>query len=150
VNYGSGRKLAQDWQLKLTVDKRAGDITFADHSKSGKQNFGEACEQFIARMRVSENSSDRYLHSYRTYVRGVFGDKTLAQVAQDRDGRTASCAPGAARGRRLDRTVGAIPQRRPSSASRWIRRTGERRNNGRQTPGDLRRQEETFGPKAII
>jgi hypothetical protein len=66
VDYGSGKKLARDWQLKLTVDKRSGDITFTDHSKSGKQNFGEACEQFIARMRVSENSRDRYLHSYRT------------------------------------------------------------------------------------
>jgi hypothetical protein len=88
VEYGSGKKLARDWQLKLTVDKRSGDITFTDHSKSGKQNFGEACEQFIARMRVGENSRDRYLHSYRTYVRGVFGGKTLAQVAQDRDGVT--------------------------------------------------------------
>jgi len=88
VDYGSGKKLARDWQLKLTVDKRSGDITFAEHGKSGKQNFGEACEQFIARMRVGENSRDRYLHSYRTYVRRVFGDKTLAQVAQDRDGVT--------------------------------------------------------------
>lgn len=88
VDYGSGKKLARDWQLELTVDKRSGDITFTGHSKSGKQNFGEACEQFIARMRVGENSRDRYLHSYRTYVRGVFGDKTLAQVAQDRDGVT--------------------------------------------------------------
>ena len=86
VEYGSGKKLARDWQLKLTVDKRSGDITFTDHSKSGKQNFGEACEQFIARMRVGENSRDRYLHSYRTYVQGVFGGRTLAQVAQDRDG----------------------------------------------------------------
>jgi len=88
VDYGSGKKLARDWQLKLTVDKHSGDITFAEHGKSGKQNFGEACEQFIARMRVGENSRDRYLHSYRTYVRRVFGDKTLAQVAQDRDGVT--------------------------------------------------------------
>jgi hypothetical protein len=88
VDYGSGKKFARDWQLKLTVDKRSGDITFAEHGKSGKQNFGEACEQFIARMRVGENSRDRYLHSYRTYVRRVFGDKTLAQVAQDRDGVT--------------------------------------------------------------
>ena len=29
VVYGSGRKLAQDFQLKLTLDKRSGDITFA-------------------------------------------------------------------------------------------------------------------------
>ena len=83
---GSGKKPALDWQLKLIVDKRSGDITFTDHGKSGKQNFGEACEQFIARMPVGENSRDRDLHSYRTYVQGVFGGKTLAQVAQYRDG----------------------------------------------------------------
>ena len=35
-------------------------------------------------MRVSENSRDRYLHSYRTFVQGVFDDQTLAQLAQDR------------------------------------------------------------------
>ena len=34
--YGSGRKLAQDAQLKLTVDKRAGDKTFADYVQAGK------------------------------------------------------------------------------------------------------------------
>ena len=33
--YGSGRKLAQDFQLKLTVDKRSGDRTFADYAKTG-------------------------------------------------------------------------------------------------------------------
>src|SRR5258708_5074806 len=31
TDYGSGKKLAQDFQLKLTVDKRSGDITFADY-----------------------------------------------------------------------------------------------------------------------
>jgi hypothetical protein len=40
--YGSGRKLAQDAQLKLTVDKRSGDKTFADYTTAGKANFGEA------------------------------------------------------------------------------------------------------------
>jgi hypothetical protein len=35
VDYGSGKKLAQDWQLQLAVDKRSGDITFADHGKTG-------------------------------------------------------------------------------------------------------------------
>ena len=42
VDYGSGRKLARDWQLEVTVDKRSGDIAFADHGKSGKQNFDSA------------------------------------------------------------------------------------------------------------
>jgi hypothetical protein len=88
VDYGSGKKLAQDWQLRLTVDKRSGDITFADHGKTGKQNFGEACEQFIARMGVNDNTQILYVRAYRTYVQPLFGGKALAQVAQDRDGVT--------------------------------------------------------------
>jgi hypothetical protein len=38
VNPGSGKKLAQDFQLKPTVEKRSGDVTFAEHSRSGSQN----------------------------------------------------------------------------------------------------------------
>ena len=53
VNYGSGKKLAQDFQLKLTVGKRAGDVVFADHRRSGKQNLGEAVEAYISRMAVA-------------------------------------------------------------------------------------------------
>jgi hypothetical protein len=53
VSYGSGKKLAQDFQLKLTVGKRAGDVVFADHSRSGKQNFGEAVEAYSSRMAVA-------------------------------------------------------------------------------------------------
>jgi integrase len=86
VDYGSGRKLARDWQLKVTVDKRSGDVAFTDHSKSGKQNFGEACELFIARLPVLDASKGNYLSVYRTHVRPTFGDMTLAQVANDRDG----------------------------------------------------------------
>jgi Phage integrase family len=88
VDFGSGRKLAEDWQLQLTVNKRSGDITFADHGKTGKQKFGEACEQFTARMRVNENTRLLYKRAYRTCVRPAFGDRTLAQVARDRDGVT--------------------------------------------------------------
>ena len=65
------------------MDKRAGDVTFANHGKSGKQNFGEACEQSIARMRVGENSRATYVAAYRTYGLRVFGDRALAQVARD-------------------------------------------------------------------
>ncbi|MDQ2811955.1 MAG: site-specific integrase [Actinomycetota bacterium] len=84
VEYGSGRKLARDWQLKLTVDKRSGDIAFTDHSKSGKENFGEACELFIVRLPVLDASKGNYLSVYRTHVKPVFGDMTLTQVANDR------------------------------------------------------------------
>ncbi len=73
VEYGSGRKLARDWQLKVTVDKRSGDIAFTDHSKSGKQNFGEACELFIARLPVSGRQqaelSGRVPHARQARVR---------------------------------------------------------------------------------
>lgn len=86
VDYGSGRKLARDWQLKVTVDKRSGDIAFTDHSKSGKQNFGEACELFIARLPVSDASKSHYRGVYLKHVKPVFGEMTLAQVANDRDG----------------------------------------------------------------
>jgi len=84
--YGSGKKLAQDAQLKLTVDKRAGDRTFADYSKSGKANFDDAAEAFIGRLPVSERSRASYRSAYRTHVRPVYGTSTLARVAGDRDG----------------------------------------------------------------
>jgi integrase len=84
--YGSGRKLAQDAQLKLTVDKRAGDKTFADYTQAGKANFGDAARAHIARLAISERSREGYLSTYNKYVRPVFGGRTLAQVASDRDG----------------------------------------------------------------
>ncbi len=86
VVYGSGRKLAQDFQLKLTVDKRSGDVTFAQHGRTGRENFGEAAEAFISRLPVGDGSKYHYLSVYRKHVRPVFGDMTLAQVANDRDG----------------------------------------------------------------
>jgi integrase len=84
--YGSGRKLAQDAQLKLTVDKRAGDKTFADYASAGKANFGEAAEAFIMRLPVNERSRRGYLSNYRAHVKPAFGGKAIIQVANDRDG----------------------------------------------------------------
>jgi hypothetical protein len=86
VGYGSGRKLAQDFQLKLTVDKRSSDITFADHGRSGKQSFWEAAESLISRLPIADSSKRHYRSVYRTHVNPVFGDMTLSQVANDRDG----------------------------------------------------------------
>jgi integrase len=84
--YASGRKLAQDAQLKLTVDKRAGDKTFADYTTAGKANFGAAAEAHISHLPVSDRSRESYLSAYRTHVRPVYGDSTIARVAGDRDG----------------------------------------------------------------
>ncbi|TVZ01408.1 hypothetical protein EAS64_34700, partial [Trebonia kvetii] len=85
VSSGSGKKLAEDFQLKLALDKRAGDITFADHGRSGKQNFGEAAEAYIARLPITNNSRSAYRSVYQKHVRPVFGKMTLAQVANARD-----------------------------------------------------------------
>jgi integrase len=82
---GSGRKLAADFQLKTTVDKRSGDITFADHGKSGKQNFGEAARTHLARAAIGTNSKLNYSSVYRTHIEPALADRTLAQVANDRD-----------------------------------------------------------------
>jgi len=86
VFYGSGRQLAQDFQLKLTVDKQSGGITFASHGRTGKQNFGEAAETFISRLPVADSSKEHYRSVYRAHVKPVFGEMTLSQVANDRDG----------------------------------------------------------------
>ena len=88
VNYGSGRKLAQDWQVKTTIDKRSGDVVFADHGKAGKQSFGEAAEAYIARMTVGDHSKETYSSTYRRHVKSAFGERTLTQVANDLDGVT--------------------------------------------------------------
>ncbi len=85
VSHGSGRKLAQDFQLKLTVDKRSGDITFVHHGRTGKQNFDEAAESFISRLPIVDNSKDHYRSVYSKHVKPVFGHMTLDQVANDRD-----------------------------------------------------------------
>lgn len=84
--YGSGKRLAQDFQLKLTVDKRSGDATFADYGKAGKENFGSLVEAYISRLAVGDNSREQYMSTYRTHVKPRFGEMTLAQVARERDG----------------------------------------------------------------
>jgi integrase len=86
VAYGSGRKLAADFQLKLTVDKRSGDVTFTPHGRTGTQNFGEAAETFISRLPIVDSSRYQYRSVYRKHIGPVFGDMTLSQVANDRDG----------------------------------------------------------------
>jgi hypothetical protein len=71
--------------LQLTVDKRAGDITFASHGKTGKAVFGAAVVAYISRMSIGESSKRHYLGKHRTHVKPVFGNRTLAHVANDRD-----------------------------------------------------------------
>jgi integrase len=80
---GSGKKLAEDFALKLAVGKREGDVTFADKSK-GAVRFTEYAEQWIA---AHKNAGTRaVLRSTLKLLAGELGNKTLAQVAGDREG----------------------------------------------------------------
>lgn len=54
--YGSGKKLAQDFQLTLTVGKRSAGVAFADHGRTGKANFGAAVEAYLSHLAVKDVS----------------------------------------------------------------------------------------------
>ena len=73
VQYGSGRRLATDAQLKLTHDKRAEGATFVDHSKTGRENFGQACDRWIDRLAVGPSSKDNYRTILNAHIRPVLG-----------------------------------------------------------------------------
>lgn len=85
MQYGSGQRLATDARLKLTHDKRAEGTTFVDHAKTGRENFGQACERWIDRLAVGPASKANYRTVLNAHIRPVLGDRTMAQVASDRD-----------------------------------------------------------------
>lgn len=90
---GSGRKLAEDFSLKLAVGKREGDVTFADKSK-GAVRFADYAGTWIE---AHKNPGTRaVLRSTLKLLAGEIGNKTLAQVAGDREGaqRLIDNAPG--------------------------------------------------------
>lgn len=88
IQHGSGKRLAIDAQLKLTHDKRAEGKTFIDHSRTGRENFGEACERWIDRLPVGESTKVNYHSVLNAHIRPVMGDWTTAKVAGDRDAVT--------------------------------------------------------------
>jgi integrase len=80
--YGSGRRLAQDAQLKIAHDKRA--RVFID-PKLGTSRFGEECEKWISRHPGTELTREAYKNILHAHVGPVLGDRTLASVALARD-----------------------------------------------------------------
>jgi integrase len=84
VRYGTGKRKAQDAQLELTRGKRAEGQTYIAPT-GGKDNFGEACEAFIAVMACADNTRDLYFGTYRTWVRPAMGHLTLARAANAHD-----------------------------------------------------------------
>ncbi len=80
--YGSGKRLAQDAQLKVAHDKRA--RVFID-PKLGSARFRDECEKWITRHAGTELTKEAYHGILRAHVGPVLGDRTLAVVAQARD-----------------------------------------------------------------
>ena len=80
--YGSGKRLAQDAQLKIAHDKRA--RVFID-PKLGSARFRDECEKWITRHAVTELTKEAYQGILRAHVGPVLGDRTIAAVAQSRD-----------------------------------------------------------------
>ena len=91
---GSGRKLAEDWALKLAVGKREGDVSFTDKSKAAVR-FSDYAREWIAAHRNQRTRNT--LESTLRVIESDLGNRTLAQVANDREGaqRLIDTAPGA-------------------------------------------------------
>jgi integrase len=80
---GSGKKLAADFLLKLAVGKREGDTTFADKSKAAVR-FTDYAEAWISR-RKAEATRATLRSTMKNYLAPRVGNRTLAQVAGDRE-----------------------------------------------------------------
>ena len=82
VQWGTGLKKAQDFQLELTRGKRAQGRTYVD-PKAGAELFGTAAEAFImsGALDANEDSRATYASNYRTNIKERFGRRTLAQMA---------------------------------------------------------------------
>ncbi len=73
VQWGTGLKKAQDFQLELTRGKRAQGKTYVD-PKAGNELFGTAAEAFIASSALDAGARTRagYLSCYRTNIKERF------------------------------------------------------------------------------
>lgn len=80
--YGSGRKLAQDAQLKIAHDKRA--QVFID-PRRGHAEFTAECERWIGRLAGTESTKAQYRSVLNAHVGRVFTGWPVAAVAQARD-----------------------------------------------------------------
>jgi hypothetical protein len=82
MQYGTGLRKAQDFQLELTRGKRAQGRTYVDPA-AGNELFGPAAEAFImsSALKASADSRAAYLSNYRTSVKKLFAGRTLAQMA---------------------------------------------------------------------
>lgn len=79
------RKEASDFKIKTDHDLRA--QIFVD-DKLGRQNFKDAAQAWLNGLAKSSGTKIAYQNVFNAHVSPVLGDKTLTQVANDRDGVT--------------------------------------------------------------
>jgi integrase len=77
------RREANDFKIKIDHDLRV--KIFVD-DKLGRQNFGQAAETWLNGLARSEQTKLVYASLVNVHVLPAFGSKTIAQVANDRDG----------------------------------------------------------------
>lgn len=82
VQWGTGLKKAQDFQLELTRGKRAQGKTYVD-PRAGNELFGTAVEAFLRSSALEANADSRasYASTYRANIKDRFARRTLAQMA---------------------------------------------------------------------
>lgn len=73
---------AQDFKIKTDHDTRA--QIFVD-DKLGREDFGAAVDAWIDRHAVTESTKGGYRVTARAWVKPAFANRTIAQVANDRD-----------------------------------------------------------------
>ena len=73
---------ARDFQIKTDHDVRA--HIFVD-DRLGREDFGQAVDQWIARHAVTESTRAGYQVTANAWVKPRFAGRTIAQVAADRD-----------------------------------------------------------------
>jgi hypothetical protein len=86
VQYGTGLRKAQDFQLELTRGKRAQGKTCID-PKAGNAKFEEAAETYIANQPVAERTRELLRCVYRNHVKPVSGAKGALRALTATDGR---------------------------------------------------------------
>jgi integrase len=77
------RREAKDWLVKFEHDSR--EQTFVDPKMAGEK-FGRVADRWLARHPGSPRTKQWYEIVLRRHVKPVFGTKTLAAVATDREG----------------------------------------------------------------
>ncbi len=78
----STKKLAEEAQLQMSHDKRAGERVFIDRNAASKEKFGAACIAYIDALRCSDSTRMSYRTVYYKWIGPDMGHMTLVQASR--------------------------------------------------------------------